>query len=319
MYAVRQIASLPSSPADTPMVSYPHTGEMNLLAAALDQVDKDANPRTSPVLACGLREKSHKVVEEMARAALETVRKRSGATVRESADPRCHLVVLWHECGIKLDQVWAEMRERSGQIGIGEKLPKTLAALRSVSEQTRPDPRSSTYRYSKEVFMPDTNLPGHHAALDSAHIGDIQGTLGTIRQADRRAPRSPCMLPAYVWVRPATIAVFWSHRNNGSPQVIGGHRRMLGRMDPVRSGPSALGAIPTHSPAKTRARAVARSSRAAMAYSPARSALQAFQRRAGMAAYFAGAQLVLAATHHLNRGRLLSQGGPGAALGAATP
>ena len=165
--------------------------------------------------------------------------------------------------------------------------------------------------------MPDTNLPGHHPALDSAHIGDIQGALGTIRQADRRAQRSPHMLPAYVWVRSATIAAFWSHWNKGSPQVIGGHRRTLGRMDPVRPGVLASGATSTHSPAKTRARAVAWPSRAVMAHGSARSPLQALQRRAGMAAYFAGAQLVLAATHHLNRGRLLSQGGLGAALGAA--
>ena len=137
------------------------------------------------------------------------------------------------------------------------------------------------------------------------------------RDADRRAQRSLHMLPVDVWLRPATIAVFWSHRNNGSPQVMSGHHETPGRMDPVRPGLSASGAIPTHSPAKTRARAVARSSRAAMADGPTRSALHALQRRAGVAAYFAGAQLVLAATHHLNRGGLLSQNGLGAALGAA--
>ena len=165
--------------------------------------------------------------------------------------------------------------------------------------------------------MPDTTLPGHYAALGSAHNGDIQGAFSTIRQANRRAQRSLHMLPAYVWVRPATIAIFWSHRNNGLSQMIGGHRRTLGRMDPVRPGVLASGATPTHSPAKTRATAVAWPSRAVMAHNSARSALQALQRRAGMAAYFAGAQLVLAVTHHLNRGGLLSQGGLGVALGAA--
>ena len=125
MYAVRQIASLPSSPADTPM-SYPHTGDMDLLFAALDQVDEGTNPRTALLLACGLLKKPQKIVEKVAEAALETVRKRSGAAVRESAGPLHHLVVLWHGCGIKPDQVWADMRGRSGQIGIAEKLPKTL-------------------------------------------------------------------------------------------------------------------------------------------------------------------------------------------------
>jgi len=129
MNAVRQIARLPGSPADTPMVSFPHKGELDLLFAALNQVDNAKNPRTSRLLACGLRKKSQKVVEEAAEVALETVRKRTGAAVRESADLLYHLVVLWHECGIKPDQVWAEMRERSGRLGIAEKLPKTLGRV----------------------------------------------------------------------------------------------------------------------------------------------------------------------------------------------
>jgi len=82
------------------------------------------NPRTARPLASGLRKKSQKVVEEAAEVALETVRKRSNAAVRESADLLYHLVVLWHECGILPEQVWAEMRQRADAIGIAEKLPK---------------------------------------------------------------------------------------------------------------------------------------------------------------------------------------------------
>ena len=37
--------------------------------------------------------------------------------------------------------------------------------------------------------MPDTNLPTRHAALDSEHVGDIQGALGTIHQDDTK-PRT---------------------------------------------------------------------------------------------------------------------------------
>ncbi len=99
-------------------------GEIDKLFAALDRVSWAANPRTARLVASGLRKKSQKVVEEAAEVALEAVRKRTDATVQESADLLYHLVILWHECGIQPDQVWAEMRERSARCGIAEKLPK---------------------------------------------------------------------------------------------------------------------------------------------------------------------------------------------------
>jgi phosphoribosyl-ATP pyrophosphohydrolase len=52
------------------------------------------------------------------------VRHRSRSVVRESADLLYHLIVLWHECGITPDEVWAEMRSRADRLGIAEKLPK---------------------------------------------------------------------------------------------------------------------------------------------------------------------------------------------------
>jgi phosphoribosyl-ATP pyrophosphohydrolase len=52
------------------------------------------------------------------------VRHRSRSIVRESADLVYHLVVLWHDCGITPDEVWAEMRRRADRAGIAEKLPK---------------------------------------------------------------------------------------------------------------------------------------------------------------------------------------------------
>jgi len=53
------------------------------------------------------------------------VRHRSRGVVRESADLVYHLVVLWRECGITPDEVWAEMRRRADKLGIAEKLPKS--------------------------------------------------------------------------------------------------------------------------------------------------------------------------------------------------
>jgi phosphoribosyl-ATP pyrophosphohydrolase len=99
-------------------------GEIERLFAALDQVTWTGNPRTARLLASGLRKQSQKIVEEAAEVALETVRMRTDAAVRESADLIYHLVVLWYECGIAPEQVWAEMRQRANAAGIAEKLPK---------------------------------------------------------------------------------------------------------------------------------------------------------------------------------------------------
>ena len=137
------------------------------------------------------------------------------------------------------------------------------------------------------------------------------------READRRAQRSLRMLPADVWLRPATIAVSWHHRNNGLVQGSGSHGGKPGRMDPVLPRPRAVNGPPPHCPTTMRTKAVARSFRAAMAPGPAGSALHPLQRRAGMAACFAGAQFVLAATRLLNRGGLLSPDGILAALAGA--
>ena len=68
---------------------------------------------------------AQKLIEEAGEIALEAVRHRSRGVVRESADLVYHLVVLWHECGITPDEVWAEMRRRADKLGIAEKLPKT--------------------------------------------------------------------------------------------------------------------------------------------------------------------------------------------------
>ncbi len=131
MNAFTSIASLPCSSFDSPLSTRFFGGEMDRLFTALDQVNTATNPRTARLLASGLRKKSQKVVEEAAEVALEAVRKRTGSTVRESADLLYHLVMLWHACGIQPDQVWAEMRERSGRLGIAEKLPKSWSRVQA--------------------------------------------------------------------------------------------------------------------------------------------------------------------------------------------
>jgi phosphoribosyl-ATP pyrophosphohydrolase len=124
MNAITRVEGLAFAKFPTELPERAPEGEIERLFAALDRVTSADNPRTARLLASGLRKKSQKVVEEAAELALETVRKRTNAAVRESADLIYHLVVLWHECGVDPASVWAEMRRRAGATGIAEKLPK---------------------------------------------------------------------------------------------------------------------------------------------------------------------------------------------------
>ncbi|TWB44230.1 phosphoribosyl-ATP diphosphatase [Nitrospirillum pindoramense] len=106
--------------------------EVARLYGALDHVSPAKNPRTAQLLRAGLRKISQKVVEETAEVALEGVRKRPDAAVRESADLLYNLVVLWHALDIRPDDVWAEMRRRADAFGLAEKLPKQPCVVGEV-------------------------------------------------------------------------------------------------------------------------------------------------------------------------------------------
>jgi phosphoribosyl-ATP pyrophosphohydrolase len=108
--------------------------EIGRLYDALDCVSEQDNPRTARLLACGRSKIAQKVIEEAGEVALEAVRHRSRSVVRESADLIYHLIVLWHECGISPDEVWAEMRWRADKLGIAEKLPKSPGRHSSAAE-----------------------------------------------------------------------------------------------------------------------------------------------------------------------------------------
>ena len=99
--------------------------EIARLYDALDGVSVRDNPRTAHLISCGRSKIAQKLIEEAGEIALEAVRHLSRSVVRESADLVYHLVVLWHECGITPDEVWAEMRRRADKLGIAEKLPKS--------------------------------------------------------------------------------------------------------------------------------------------------------------------------------------------------
>ena len=108
-------------------------GDPASLYAALELVDERTHPRTAHLLASGVKKMAQKVMEEAGEVAIETVRRRRPAVVRESADLIYNLVVLWRECGIEPNEIWAEMNQRATDIGIAEKMPKRPKARFSVS------------------------------------------------------------------------------------------------------------------------------------------------------------------------------------------
>ncbi|HWZ66603.1 MAG TPA: phosphoribosyl-ATP diphosphatase [Stellaceae bacterium] len=108
--------------------------EVARLYDALDGVSERDNPRTARLLSCSRSKIAQKLIEEAGEIALEAVRHRSRSVVRESDDLIYHLVVLWHECGITPDEVWAEMQWRADKLGLAEKLPKSPGRHASAPE-----------------------------------------------------------------------------------------------------------------------------------------------------------------------------------------
>jgi phosphoribosyl-ATP pyrophosphohydrolase len=98
--------------------------EIPRLYAALELVNERTHPRTAHLLASGVKKMAQKVMEEAGEVAIEAVPRRRPAVVRESADLIYNLVVLWRECGIEPNEIWAEMNRRVTDIGIAEKMPK---------------------------------------------------------------------------------------------------------------------------------------------------------------------------------------------------
>jgi len=96
-----------------------------LYAAVLDARAGDpAASRTTRLIRAGLPKAAKKMAEEAVEVAIEAMNTRTDAVVTESADLIYNLVVLWSLCGVKPDDVWAEMHRREEQMGIAEKLPK---------------------------------------------------------------------------------------------------------------------------------------------------------------------------------------------------
>jgi len=101
------------------------------LAAAIADVHagRRMSPRTLRLLSGGVAKMAQKVVEEAAEVAIDAVRLQRLAVINESVDLLYNLIVLWHELGISLTEVAAEMDRREGVMGMIEKLPKKADSL----------------------------------------------------------------------------------------------------------------------------------------------------------------------------------------------
>ena len=80
-----------------------------------------ATSYTAKLFAEGRQAIAGKLGEEAVECALAGTSGDNAHTVRESADLLYHLLVLWAECGIAPDEVWAELGAREGTSGLEEK------------------------------------------------------------------------------------------------------------------------------------------------------------------------------------------------------
>lgn len=83
-----------------------------------------ADPETSytaRLFAKGRKKIAQKVGEEAVETALAALSEGPEGVTSESADLLYHLLVLWAECGVKPEDVWAELNKRVGVSGIDEK------------------------------------------------------------------------------------------------------------------------------------------------------------------------------------------------------
>ena len=85
---------------------------------------KGADPETSytaKLFSRGRAKIAQKVGEEGVETVIAAMAQGPGEVVSESADLLYHLMVLWADCGVTPDQVWAELAKRQGISGLDEK------------------------------------------------------------------------------------------------------------------------------------------------------------------------------------------------------
>lgn len=90
---------------------------------------RSASPDESYVakmFAKGRNKMVQKVGEEATEVVIAALAEGNKATVNESADLLFHLLVLWAEMGISVEEILLEMQRREGQSGLDEKKNRKL-------------------------------------------------------------------------------------------------------------------------------------------------------------------------------------------------
>jgi phosphoribosyl-ATP pyrophosphohydrolase len=81
---------------------------------------------TAKLFAKGRAKIAQKMGEEAVELAIAAVSETRDEVISESADLVFHLLVLWAELGVTVEDVRAELRRREGQSGIEEKKARQL-------------------------------------------------------------------------------------------------------------------------------------------------------------------------------------------------
>jgi phosphoribosyl-ATP pyrophosphohydrolase len=100
---------------------------------------KSADPlisHSARLLSRGTAKIAQKFGEEAVECLIEAVAGNRDALIAESADVLYHMMVMWVGCGLRPDDVWAELERREGISGIAEKaarrVPAAIAETRKI-------------------------------------------------------------------------------------------------------------------------------------------------------------------------------------------
>ena len=96
--------------------------------------------RTARLVSASTDKKARKLVEEATEVALDAVTGNRNGLIEESVDLLYHLAVLWHDRGVRAEDVRAEMARRATVLGIAEKLPKKGKAKTALKRLPRGAP-----------------------------------------------------------------------------------------------------------------------------------------------------------------------------------
>ena len=80
--------------------------------------------RTSRLFRDGVQKMAKKLAEEAIEVGLDAVQMKRELVILESADLLYNLAVIWAQCGVSPEDVFAELDRRERVYGIAEKLPK---------------------------------------------------------------------------------------------------------------------------------------------------------------------------------------------------